>query len=129
MPRSVPSLTRVQALVRLIAALAGSLVIWPAIEAVLPPVYSHGRHVASAVLTALAVGALWFVLTRAVGERTGPQRGDGRRAAIGALAYLVPTGVAFAVVLGTGLATVQPRQSLPAMLGQGMLLLALVVLS
>lgn len=114
-------------LVRVLAALVGAIAIWRLVFLVVPDGYTHALHAWRAVGVLVPVLLLWWFLSRATGTLRTPTRRDLAVFGVGAVAYLLPTLPALVAVLASGVAEVRPTLPLPQLLGQGTLLLALVL--
>ncbi len=120
-------MSRRAAMIRLVAGFVVAVAVWRLSDLVVPPGYTHGTHAARAALALAGTLLGWGVVSRLTGPPRAPDGIDLRWFALGAVSYLVPTAVAGAAVLVLGLARVSPNLAPGAMLGQGLVLLLLVL--
>ena len=115
------------AAIRILLAFAGACLLWTLVYRLGPGAYSHQAHAVRAVATLVGGVALWAAISAATHTRRGPERADMRRFAAGAAGYLLPTLVAGGIVLALGRASVGSNLVVVETLGQGLLLLGLVL--
>ena len=125
-------------ILRLGAVFAGATLVWVAVDrcadVVFGPDYQRGRHMFSAVATtALVVPLVLFAYRRLDrlqwGDlRRASPRTAGRLLLLGAAGYLIPAGVAVAVLAAAGWLEINLRVSLLGALGSVLFLTVLVLL-
>lgn len=125
-PASRGSSRRIAA-VRLVASFALALAVWLAAGVLWGDGYSRAHHIGRAASVLVGVLAGWALIGRLTGGLRRPRAADVRWALVGAASYLLPTVAAMALVVGTGVATLTVHRDAVAIVGQGLLLLALVL--